>query len=329
MVSLYRAFLILTLVCPAPTYAVLNAEPTSEEQSSTTMIMAKQTVWNHVYGKSTELVHSCSATIVGLKPLTLITASHCMRDVDFAEDKKTPRIQIASKQFPELNTLKLRHAIYTEYAQLEQQVDTDVAILIFEGNLPRDSGIVTVPLVLNASPKHVFICGFGSKQSMANDFPGCAIKPLITTLNDFYQILPREYEETDSVFFLFCKTQFDSKSTLVTSLDTLLAVNRLDRDGHYSTIVPMPTAGDSGGPWLIRNGLNNYGLIGITSFIESFYFKNIAWTFFADKTIPIEEFSYVAYGIRLDSNLPRKIIQKAIALGADIKFISAEEFLGE
>lgn len=313
----------------SPSHALLDGELVSEQQSSTMLIVTTKTVWSHLYGKSVEQEHFCSATILGVKPLTLITASHCLRDVDMGVDHKTPVVHIRSSEYPQLNTLKLSKAIYTDYAMLEDHLDMDIAVLVFDGKIALNMEITSIPIVLDARPRYGVLCGFGGSLHHGNGAASCAVKPLISNPKNFYEILPQDYENMDRDFFTLFKTQFDSKNTMVSSVDALLAVNRLDFQGRYSTNVPMPTVGDSGGPWLIRNRQNKYGLIGITSFIESFYRRNIDWPFFADKSIPIEEFSYVAYGIRLDASRPSVIIREALAQGADISFVKAQVFFGD
>jgi len=308
--------------------ALLKGELVSEQQSSTLQIVTTKTVWSHLYGKSVEQEHFCSATVLGKKPLTLITASHCLRDADTELDRKTPIVHIRSSEYPQLNALKINKAIYTDYTMLESHLDMDVAILVYEGKIPMEMEITPVPIVLNAQPRYGVLCGFGGAL-YPNAGASCAIKQLIGNPQNFYEILPQEYERMDKDFFTLFKTQFESKSTMVSSIDALLAVNRLDFQGRYSSNVPMPTIGDSGGPWLVRNRQNKYGVIGITSFIESFYRRNIEWPFFSDKSIPIEEFPYVAYGIRLDANRPSALIREALTKGADITFVSAKDFLGE
>lgn len=83
----------------------------------------------------------------------------------------------------------------------------------------------------------------------------------------------------------------------------------------------MPTLGDSGGPWLHALQDGHYAVIGVTSFVESFYGSSPQWAFFRQSSAPLQDFVYAAYGIRLDSMRARKLFNAARMKGADIRVV--------
>ena len=96
------------------------------------------------------------------------------------------------------------------------------------------------------------------------------------------------------------------------------AVNRLDDKGKYSETLPMPTFGDSGGPWLIHEN-GRYSVVAISSYVERFYNKSVFWKFF-NRDTPLSEYPYIAYGVRLGEPEIQKLLDSAIKEGADIQF---------
>ena len=121
------------------------------------------------------------------------------------------------------------------------------------------------------------------------------------------------------MFYNRYQVQFESKANVVSMLETLMAVNRLDAQNEYDPALPMPTIGDSGGPWLDKLADGHYAVAGITSFVESFYGSSPQLPFFRKSSAPMADFVYAAYGIRLDSMRARKLFNAARMQGADIR----------
>lgn len=280
----------------------------------------------HEYKQEWRISHSeCSAVIVGNKPLTLLTAAHCLRDVAKQAESGLPTVSIAQAAQPGLLQAKLQHAVFPEFDKVRGNLIDDLAVLVFDLQLPDDQPLA--PVLLDAPAGKVMICGYG--YGATDPMPQtmrCGSRAMQAATTEFQRFLPAEYESLDPLFYARYRTQFEGKATAVSSLDALWALNRLDASGQYTVRLPMPTLGDSGGPWLeVLDmdvlGKQRYAVVGVTSFVESFYGSSPQWAFFKQSSAPLHDFVYAAYGIRLDSMRARKLFNAARIKGADIRVI--------
>lgn len=262
----------------------------------------------------------CSAVIVGNKPLTLLTAAHCLRDVAKQAENGLPTVSISQSPQPGLLQAKLQQAVFPEFDKVRGNLIDDLAVLVFDLQLADDQPLA--PVLLDAPAEKITICGFGYGD--ADPLPQqlrCGNQRLHGGAEHFNRFLPLAYESQDAFFYARYRTQFESKTTAVSSLDALWALNRLDEAGQYDVHLPMPTLGDSGGPWLQALANGRYAVVGVTSFVESFYNSSPQWQFFRQSSARLQDFVYAAYGIRLDSMRARKLFNAARMKGADIRVI--------
>lgn len=304
--------LILSMVWVLPANAVIHGSAADPVSVSTGKISIDQLRWHaSVKGLITE-TSECSSVVVGTSPLTLLTAAHCLRNARLNPVTKTPLIQL----FLGVPVPPIRAAVYSEYDSLDENMARDIAVLIFDGDAP--SSVEAVPVTpASASPK-ALLCGYGQGyKAMVTEVPSCAIKPLMTADEEFQRFVPDTYEPLDPLLYMQFRTQFEAKKLLLRSYNALLAVNRLHQN-EYQTSLPMPTRGDSGGPWMINLPGPKRGVVALTSFIETFYRKNKQWPFFKQTRAPLSDFPYVVYGVRLDTDEARAIFKQARLLGADI-----------
>lgn len=267
----------------------------------------------------------CSAAIVGLKPLTLLTAAHCLKEVRLTGPKDLPILSIAQPELLGIEEIKLSQAFYRSFEAVSEDLTQDVAVLVFDAKV--QSAIQPLPIRLDDQlPDVLMICGYGRGYGEADTrHPRCGERKPVRDLSDFYQVLPQTYREMDEMLHLQAQTQFLYTQELVHAEKALLAVNRLNEADQYDHTVPMPTVGDSGGPWLVINAKGQYELLAITSLVERFYNPSAHWPFF-QKQVPLSEYPYVAYGLRLSHPEVLGFLQYAQHSGADIRFTSAPLF---
>lgn len=304
--------LLLSLIGTLPASAVIHGSAADPVAVSTGKITVDQLRWHaSVKGLITE-TNECSSVVVGTAPLTILTAAHCMRNARLNPVTKTPLVQL----FLGVPVPRLRAAVYSDYDSLDENLARDIAVLIFDGNAP--SGVEALPVTTaNTSPK-ALLCGYGQGyRSSVVEEPSCAVKRLMTANEEFQQFVPAIYEPLDPLLYMQFRTQFEAKKLLLRSQNALLAVNRLHQN-EYRTSLPMPTRGDSGGPWMINLPGPKRGVVALTSFIETFYRKNKQWPFFKQTRAPLSDFPYVAYGVRLDTTEAQSLFREARLLGADI-----------
>ena len=270
------------------------------------------------YSQEWRVSHNeCSAVVVGRTPMTLLTAAHCLRDVSL-DETGLPSLRISAASDPRLLTAHLRQAIFPEFDKVRGNLIDDLAVLVFDAELP--DGVAVAPVLLGPPASSLLLCGYG--YGAADALPvrlRCAEKPVRQATEDFSAFLPASYADRDPVFYARYQVQFDSKANVVSMLETLMAVNRLDAQDEYDPALPMPTIGDSGGPWLDKLAEGRYAVVGITSFVESFYGSSPQLPFFRKSSAPMADFVYAAYGIRLDSMRARKLFNAARMKGADIR----------
>jgi hypothetical protein len=267
----------------------------------------------------------CSAAIVGLKPLTLLTAAHCLKEVRLTGPKDLPILSIAQPELLGIEEISLRQAFYRPFEAVSEDLTQDVAVLVFDAKV--QSAIQPLPIRLDDQlPEVLMICGYGRGYGEADTrHPRCGERKPVQDLSDFYQVLPKTYRDMDEMLHLQAQTQFLYTQELVHAEKALLAVNRLNDMDEYDHTVPMPTVGDSGGPWLVINAKGQYELLAITSLVERFYNPSAHWPFF-QKQVPLSEYPYVAYGLRLSHPEVLGFLQYAQHSGADIQFTSAPLF---
>ncbi len=268
----------------------------------------------------------CSATVVGGRPLTVVTAAHCLHQVRLDGDQNLPVVRILSARSERLARARLRAATYPPFAILERNLAEDLAVLIFD--VDADETVQPLAVAPVGTRGRVRICGYGA-GSLETDasVPRCADKAVLAGTEDIYHFVPRDYEESDPTLFLQFRAQFAEKAAAISRLDALLAVNRLDAEGRYSKQEPMPVRGDSGGPWLVLDERGNRLVVAVTSFVETFYRKSTVWPIFKGDDSPLSDFPYVAYGIRLDTPEARTRIDQARAIGADIREADPQDHL--
>jgi hypothetical protein len=260
---------------------------------------------------------NCSAVIVGTNPLTLISASHCFKEAS-VDALQLPILNIENAEDLGISQHKLIKALLKPYEDVEKNVGLDIAVLIFEASI--DETVVAIPIKKNIDHvENVYLCGFGlGYLDKKGPNPKCGNRKILKSVNDFYQILPESYEISDQMLHIKARAQFNHKQEITNSANTLLAVNRLDDKGKYSETLPMPTFGDSGGPWLIHEN-GRYSVVAISSYVERFYNKSVFWKFF-NRDTPLSEYPYIAYGVRLGEPEIQKLLDSAIKEGADIQF---------
>lgn len=267
----------------------------------------------------------CSAAIVGLKPLTLVTAAHCLKEVRLSSPQGLPMLSIAQPELLGIEDISLKQAFYRPFETVSEDVTQDIAVLVFEAKI--NSLIQPLPVRLDDTlPDILIICGYGRGYGEADTrHPRCGERKPVRDLSDFYQVLPKIYRDMDEMLHLQAQTQFAYTQELVHAEKALLAVNRLNDMDQYDHTVAMPTVGDSGGPWLVINAKGQYELLAITSLVERFYNPSANWPFF-QKQVPLSEYPYVAYGLRLSHPEVLGFLQYAQHSGADIRFTSAPLF---
>lgn len=311
------AYLMLTFQLNA--YAVIHGQEIPFNEVFTVKLKVQHQHWLNSIKEWEKYESSCSSVIVGTQPLTLITAGHCLKEVELDALTKLPKISIIGTNFNQIANINLKKAYYHPYHEIQNNLALDMAILVFDISLPREEKFV----LINTNPdlSEVLICGFGNavNESVLIN-PSCTLKKTLSNLNDFYPVLPKEYEESDLMLHSKARAQFQYKQEIISSLSFLTAINRLDEHHKYSESEPMPTQGDSGGPWLIKKNAS-YILVAITSYVERFYNKNSIWSFFT-KDIPLDDYPYIAYGIKFNSPEAKALINNAILNGAHISIFS-------
>ncbi|WP_232411445.1 MULTISPECIES: hypothetical protein [unclassified Methylophilus] len=264
----------------------------------------------------------CSAAIVGLKPLTLITAAHCLKEVRLTGAMSLPMLSIAQPELLGIEDISLKQVFYRPFEVVAEDLTQDVAVLVFEAKVTSLIQPLRIRLD-DALPDLLMICGYGRGYGEADTrHPRCGERKPVRDLSDFYQVLPKAYREMDEMLHLQAQTQFAYTQELVHAEKALLAVNRLNEMDQYDHTIAMPTLGDSGGPWLVLNALGQYELLAITSLVERFYNPSAHWPFF-QKQVPLSEYPYIAYGLRLSHPEVLGFLQYAQHSGADIQFTSA------
>jgi hypothetical protein len=317
-----RIFTLVLALCfqlfSAPSIALIHGKETPSLEVSTVQLQINHHHWLRSVNSWDEYESQCSGVIVGKSPLTILTAAHCLKEAKIDHESFLPSLAITNQNELGIHYAKLIKAFYHSFDEVEKNLAQDVAVLVFDAGL--SDKVTFIPVQKGKISKQVLVCGYGSGyKEVELQNPRCSQKNVLTNLKDFYQIMPREYEETDQMLHMKARAQFEYKQDIVRSLDTLIAVNRLNESGHYSSDEPMPTSGDSGGPWIVEGEKGELHLVAITSLVERFYNKTRYWSFF-NTPEPLADFPYVAYGIKLGHREVVDFLYEAVKQGADIQF---------
>jgi len=234
-----------------PAQAVIFGEPTPVQQVSTGQLIVDQLKW---YGGTNSLVtqqDECSSVVVGTQPLTIITVAHCLRDAKITPQTRIPVVKLfLGKPVP-----ALRAALYNRFNEVKQNLASDLAVLVFDGDAPE--GIHALPVLNSINETSVLLCGYGRGDSDPNlEQPSCADKKLLSAEDDFYLFVPEIYEQLDPLLHLQFRAQFLAKRAMIRSTSALLAVSRVEND-RYQFQLPMPTLGDSGGHGWLKVTMEN------------------------------------------------------------------------
>ncbi len=144
-----------------------------------------------------------------------------------------------------------------------------MAVLVFDGNAPE--WINAFPVITSFNESFVLLCGYGrggSDPKLAQ--PSCADKRVMSAEDNFYRFVPEIYEQLDPLLHLQFRAQFLAKRAMIRSTSALLAVNRIENE-RYQFHQPMPTLGDSGGPWIVSRANGQLGVSAGTAFIYPLY----------------------------------------------------------
>lgn len=267
MIRLLIIFFSFFIVMPA--YGVIHGTPMPISTVSTGKLLIEQLHWDGGTNRLVTDQDECSSVVVGLHPLTVLTVAHCLRDTKTTSDTRTSIVKLLLGKH---SVPVLRAALYNRFNEVERNLATDLAVLIFDDDAPEE--IEAIPVLNSLHSSQALLCGYGRGiNDPEMHRPRCAIKTVLSAEDDFYQFVPKIYEQLDPLLHLQFRAQFLAKKTIIRSTSALLAVNRIE-SSHYQFELPMPTGGDSGGPWIINYHNGQQGVIALTSFVETFYRKN-------------------------------------------------------
>lgn len=292
-----------------------------KEMPSTSVSTVRISIQHEHYlrsiGKWQYYESKCSAVIVGTKPLTLLTAAHCLKEVKVDDNNHLPSITILNAEKNGIHKPFITKAFYRPFEQVVEDVSLDIAVLVFNAQLDKD--IKPVPIAQSfANQSILLLCGFGHgylEPELEN--PRCDEKSILPSIDAFSFVLPMQYKEKDEMLYIKSEAQFGYTHELSDSSQSLIAINRINAAGEYDAQMSMVTEGDSGGPWLVRNP--ELKLIAISTLVERFYNKNAYWGFF-NRDTPLSDYPYIAYGLKLSGKAVNMFLQFCKSSGADIRF---------
>lgn len=319
MKALNVVFVLCAAIVSSEAVALIFGEINAAMLVSTVNLKITHQHWLRSINDWEQYESDCSAVIVGTKPLTLLTAAHCFREAKTDAVTQVPNVVIHNSEASGIRDARLVKAFIRPFEDVEKDVGLDLAVLVFDARL--DDTVKSLPIQKNMKKtKAVFICGFGlGYNEEISDDPRCSHKKVLYSPKSFYDIVPKSYEIEDAMLHIKARAQFEHRQEIVKTSNVLLTTNRLDADGRYSVYEPMPTQGDSGGPWLVKSAAGEFKVIAITSYVERFYNKSKFWDFF-NRDVPLSDYPYVAYGIRLDNLAVKQFLKSAISGGAHIRF---------
>lgn len=180
-----------------PAHALIFGEPTPVQQVSTGQLVVEQLRW---YGGTNSLItqqDECSSVVVGTQPLTIITVAHCLRDAKINPQTRIPVVKLfLGKPVP-----ALRAALYNRFNEIEQNLASDLAVLIFDGDAPE--GIKAIPVLNSINATSILLCGYGRGDNEPQlEQPSCAHKRVMSAEDDFYLFVPEIYEQLDPLLHM-------------------------------------------------------------------------------------------------------------------------------
>lgn len=242
----------------------------------------------------------CSGSIVGLNPLTVITAKHCAY-YGAIQFKDTAPAKVVFDKFP---TKVFNPAVGS--------TPGDIVVLIFpkelssEFKISKEDLFTVAPVTLKLNDS-VSFCGYGSanidaKNITDNRKKRCGQNNLI--------IESEQYVFPDSGKAFADLSPLELTEFLQTTTQLVLSQyevgSRLAVDLISNPSLSVPAGGDSGGPWFVKNADNALHLIGVHSIVYQ-----------SPKMSTIT----AGFSWKLDHPWVKKLLLKAVSEGADINGI--------
>jgi hypothetical protein len=253
------------------------------------------------------IIGDCTGSVVGLKPVTVITAKHCIAaSADFLNQTKPKTI--VTKNFKD-----------EVFKAFEGVLPGDIAILIYEEpqehfdsikNLTKENLFHINTSLLTAGQKIDF-CGYGGFQPIMNDFSAgkfhCGVNTLIVDdpslnfLSEFPNDVDQKFDNypSDQQKKILNSMVQDGLSTY--GAGTRIGLTNFPGEKKESLI----QTGDSGGPIFIRDEKGHKNLIAISSAggaaIVNGVFRPV-----------------LGIGWRIDGDWTKAVLQEAKEKGADL-----------
>lgn len=323
--SLYGAgaMWILSLCIVQPALALTGGTFRSGPDTSAVKLQLNTVVWNARAGQYWVYDSTCSGVVVGTEPFTVLTASHCLNNLEAGADG-LPIVKLGNVPSNPTSPLVLKKVVRSSPGEIRINYGADVAFLIFDG--APETKWRPVPLASSKNKNKTLICGFGSSAAETeSEDPRCGTKALIADAMDFEAFLPKPYEAINEDSYARMRGTFEMKQNRGNVAD-LLAVNRLNAQNEYDIRLPIPKLGDSGGPWFSRDEAGTR-VIALTSFTNEFTEQSLRETLAKDSKNE-HDAPYAAYGIRLDNPSSLKVIRRALHAGADVRFADNFPLMG-
>lgn len=306
-VSQHAAALIHGVETPSPTVSTVSIVIQHEH------LLRSINKWENYDSK-------CSAVVVGVKPLTLITAAHCLKEVKLVGAKELPEIHILNESAHGISNAKLTQAFYRPYQEVAENITLDIALLVFDALVDATIKPAVISQKHLSHSKSLLLCGYGKGHLEVDTiYPRCAERTFLFSFADFKQVMPLAYQSKDEMLYIKSEAQFNYTKELATTEGSLLAINRLNAESVYDEHLAMLTEGDSGGAWFAKDNKQNLSLVAITTLVERFYNQNIYWGFF-NKDTPLADYPYIGYGLRLDTDAVLSFLKYCNKSGADVRF---------
>lgn len=300
--------------------ALINGVETPSPAVSTVRIVIQHEHFLRSINKWENYDSKCSAVVVGVKPLTLITAAHCLKEVKLISAKELPEIHILNESVHGISNAKLTQAFYRPYQEVTENLTLDIAVLVFDAVIDASVKSVVISQSQLSHSKSLLLCGYGKGHLEVDTiYPRCAERTFLFSFADFKQVMPLGYQSKDEMLYIKSEAQFNYTKELATTEGSLLAINRLNAEALYDKHLAMLTEGDSGGAWLTKDDEQNFSLVAITTLVERFYNQNIYWGFF-NKDTPLADYPYIGYGLRLDTDAVLSFLKYCKNSGADLRF---------
>ncbi len=316
-------FWILSFCIVQPALALTAGSFRSGHETSVVKLQTNTIAWNKRAGEYWVYDSTCSAVVVGTNPFTVLTASHCLNNLQ-AEDNGLPFMKLTNVVSHPDHPLKLAKVIRHGGGDIRVNFGADIAFLIFDG-APQTKWR-PVPLGSSKNKTKTLICGFGySANETEGEDPRCGTKTLVADVSEFETFLPTQYERVDEDGYFRLRRAFDLKHRRGDVAD-LLAVNRLNSQNEYDHTLPIPKFGDSGGPWLTRDEAGTR-VVALTSFTNDLSEETVRQSA-AKNTMAEDDAPFAAYGVKLDNPSALKIIRNALHAGADIRFADGFPLVG-